>query len=190
MSRFRGGILFRIRSNRDKALVAVESAAESVVDPAALATLELVSLEDGPVAIQRGFLRVLGAFAGTLTLLSLTLAGVGIYGVMAFLVSQRTREIGIRMALGATSRMVIRNVILQGMWPVLMGTLVGVAGSLALERAPFLREARQFSLSSPVLSDPVFYAELALVFAIAVLASVIPARRALRVDPVAALRHE
>jgi len=190
MSRFRGGILFRIRGNRDKALVAVESAAESVVDTAAWATVDLVSLEDGPVAIQRGFLRVLGAFAGTLTLLSLTLAGIGIYGVMAFLVSQRTREIGIRMALGATSRAVIRNVMLRGVWPVFIGTLFGVAGAIALERAPAVQSARQFILSPPTLSDPVFYAELALVFAIVVLASVVPARRALRVDPVVALRYE
>lgn len=190
MSRMRGGILFHIGGSRDKALAAVESAAESVVDPAALATLDLTSLEDGPVAVQRGFLRVLGAFAGTLTLLSLTLAGVGIYGVMAFLVSQRTREIGIRMALGATSRAVIRNVILQGLWPVLTGMLVGVAGSLALERAPVLQGARQFSLSPPTFSDPVFYAELTLVLAIAVLAGLVPARRALRVDPAVALRHD
>jgi len=190
MSRFRGGILFRIRGNRDKALVAVESAAESVVDTAAWATVDLVSLEDGPVAIQRGFLRVLGAFAGTLTLLSLTLAGIGIYGVMAFLVSQRTREIGIRMALGATAPAVLRNVMLRGVWPVFIGTLVGVAGAIALERAPVLQGARQFSLSPPTLGDPVFYAELALVVAIVVLASVVPARRALRVDPAVSLRHE
>jgi ABC-type antimicrobial peptide transport system permease subunit len=190
MSRFRGGILFRVRGNRDKALRAVQSAVESVVDPTALATLDLVSLEDGPVAVQRAFLRVLGAFAGTLTLLSLTLAGVGIYGVMAFLVSQRTREIGIRMALGATSRAVIRNVMLRGVWPVFIGTLFGVAGAIALERAPAVQSARQFILSPPTLSDPVFYAELALVVAIVVLASVVPARRALRVDPVVALRYE
>jgi len=109
---------------------------------------------------------------------------------MAFLVSQRTREIGIRMALGATSSAVIRNVMLQGVWPVLIGTLVGIAGSLALERAPAVQGARQFILSPPTLSDPVFYAELALVVAIAVLASLVPARRALRVDPVVALRYE
>ncbi len=189
-SRFRGGLLFRIRGNRDKALVAAQSAAESVVDPGVLATLNLVSLEDGPVAVQRGFLRILGAFAGSLTLLSLTLASVGIYGVMAFLVNQRTREIGIRMALGATPRLVIRNVMLQGVWPVLIGTLVGVAGAVALERAPAIQGARQFILSPPTLSDPVFYGELALVFAIVVLASLVPARRALRVDPVVALRHD
>jgi hypothetical protein len=185
----RGRVLFRIHGNRDKALVAAQAAVDSV-DPTALATLNMVSLEDGPVAVQRGLLRVLGAFAGTLTLLSLTLAGVGIYGVMAFLVSQRTREIGIRMALGATSRAVLQNVMLQGVWPVLVGTLVGVAGSLALQRAPFLRDARQFSLSPPTLGDPAFYAELALVAAIAVLASAVPARRALRVDPAVSLRHE
>jgi predicted permease len=187
---FRGGLLFRIHGNRDRALLAVQSAVESVVDPTALPTVDLVSLEDGPVAIQRGFLRVLGAFAGTLTLLSLTLAGVGIYGVMAFLVSQRTREIGIRMALGATSPAVIRNVMLQGVWPVLVGILTGVAGAIALERVPVVQGARQFILSPPTFSDPVFYAELALVFAIVVLASLVPARRALRVDPVVALRYE
>ena len=185
----RGRVLFRIRGNRDKALLAAQAAVDSV-DPTALSTLDMVSLEDGPVAVQRGFLRVLGAFAGTLTLLSLTLAGVGIYGVMAFLVSQRTREIGIRVALGATSGAVIRNVMLQGVWPVLIGTLVGVAGSLALERAPAVQGVRQFILSPPTLSDPVFYAELMLVLAIVVIASWIPARRALRVDPVVALRYE
>jgi len=79
---------------------------------------------------------------------------------------------------------------LQGVWPVLIGTLVGVAGSLALERAPVVQGARQFILSPPTFSDPVFYAELALVAAIAVLASLVPARRALRVDPVVALRYE
>jgi ABC-type antimicrobial peptide transport system permease subunit len=152
--------------------------------------MDLMSLEDGPVTLQRGVLRVVGAFAGTLTLLSLTLAAIGIYGVMAFLVSQRTREIGIRMALGATSRGVIRSVLLQGLTPVLVGTLVGVVGSIALQRVPMLREVRQFILSRPTLSDPMFYAELFLVFAIAVLASMVPARRALRVDPVVALRHE
>jgi predicted permease len=185
----KGRVLFRIHGNRDKALVAAQAAVDSV-DPTALATLNMVSLEDGPVAVQRGLLRVLGAFAGTLTLLSLTLAGVGIYGVMAFLVSQRTREIGIRMALGATSRAVLQNVMLQGVWPVLVGTLVGVAGSLALQRTPVIQGALQFSLSPPTLSDSAFYAELALVAAIAVLASVVPARRALRVDPAVSLRHE
>jgi len=188
-SRLRGGLLFRIRGNRDKALVAVQSAVESV-DPALLPTLDLASLEDGPVAIQRAAFRVLGAFAGTLTLLSLTLAAVGIYGVMAFLVNQRTREIGIRMALGATSQGVIRSVMLQGFWPITMGTLIGLAAALVLERTPVAVSARQLNLSPSTFSDPMFYGELALMVAIAVLASVVPARRAMRVDPVVALRHE
>src|SRR5262249_53157165 len=142
--------LVGLRGNRDKALVAVQSAVESV-DPTVLATLDLVSLEDGPVGLQRALLRVIGAFAGALTLLSLTLAAVGIYGVMAFLVSQRTREIGIRMALGATSRGVISSMMRQGMSPVLVGTLLGLAGSIALERVPFLRDARLLILSPPTL---------------------------------------
>jgi ABC-type antimicrobial peptide transport system permease subunit len=123
-------------------------------------------------------------------ILALVLACIGLYGVLAYTVARRTGEIGIRMALGATSRAVIRNVMLQGLWPVLIGTLVGVAGSLALERVPVLQGARQFSLSPPTLSNPIFYAELALVVAIAVLASIVPAKRALRVDPVVALRHD
>jgi predicted permease len=188
--RLLGGPLFRIRGNRDKALEAVRSAVESV-DPSLLPSLDLVSLEDGPVAMQRGFFRVLAAFAGTLTVLSLALAGVGIYGVMAFLVSQRTREIGIRIALGATSRSVLKSVVIQGLRPVFMGALVGLAGSAWVTRlVRASEEARMLGLSARTFSDPALYAELALVLAIALLASVVPARRALRVDPVVALRYE
>ena len=185
-----GLLLFRIRGNRDKALVAVQSAVASV-DPSLLPRLDLVSLEEGPVALQRGFFRVLAGFAGILTLLSLTLAGVGIYGVMAFLVSQRTREIGIRMALGATSRSVIKSVVIQGLRPVFVGTLVGLAGSAWVTKLAWASDvARVIGLYSRTFSDPALYGELALVFAIALLASIIPARRALRVDPMVALRHE
>jgi hypothetical protein len=168
---FGGSLVFRIRANRDKALAAVQSAVESV-DPSLLPGLDLVSLEDGPVALQRGFFRVLAAFAGTLTLLSLTLAGVGIYGVMAFLVSQRTREIGIRMALGATSRSVIKSVVVQGLRPVFVGTLVGLAGSAWVTKLAWASEgAHVLGLYSHPFSDPALYGELALVLAIAVLAA-------------------
>jgi len=190
MPRLFGGVVFRIRARREKALAAVTSAVESV-DPALLPSLDLVSLEEGPVAVRRSFYRVLGGFAGVLTLLSLTLAAIGVYGVMAFLVSQRTREIGIRMALGATSRAVLMSVVVQGLRPVLAGMLVGMAASAGL--LAILAARGVVSSSGPfpaTFGAAALYAELALMLATAVLASIVPARRALRVDPVVALRHE
>jgi predicted permease len=193
-SPFSGQLLFRIHGNRDKTLAAVQSAVE-LVDPSLPPRLELTSLEDGPVAVQRGLLRLIAVFPAVLTLLSLTLAGVGIYGVMAFLVSQRTKEIGIRMALGATSRVVVGSVVMQGLRPVLLGILTGLAASIpvaAVMRAkgfvvPTLQEPAHL-LSR--FADPIVLGELVLVLAVAVLASVVPARRALRVDPMVALRYE
>jgi putative ABC transport system permease protein len=192
-----GDILFRIRpdpAHRDKTLAAVQSAIASV-DPSLLPALDVTSLEDGPVALQRGFFRVVAILPAVLTLLALTLASAGIYGVMAFLVSQRTREIGIRMAMGATSPVVVCSFLIQGLRPVFAGILTGLAASipvLAFIRAkgslpPGYGDSMRLAAR---LSDPLAYAELALVLFIAVLASVIPARRALRVDPVVALRHE
>jgi predicted permease len=185
-----GWLLFRIRGNRDKALAAVQSAVASV-DPGLLPQLDLVSLEEGPVALQRGFFRVLASFAGTLAVLSLTLAGVGIYGVMAFLVSQRTREIGIRMALGATLRVVIKSVVIQGLRPVFLGMLAGLTAAAWVTKLEWASDvAPGAGLYSRTFSDPALYGELALVLGIALLASIVPARRALRVDPAEALRHE
>jgi len=186
-NRLLGGLVLRIHGSRDKALAAVEAAVESV-DESLLPGLEMVNLEEGPVALQRGFLRVIGVFAGVLTLLALTLAAVGIYGVMAFLVSQRTREIGIRMALGATPRTVLRHVVIQGLRPVFVGIVVGLGAAAALS-GPVQRVVVAPGIF-PQWGTPVLVAELALMLAIAVLASVVPARRALRVDPAEALRHE
>ena len=184
------GLVVRIRGDRDRAWKAIESAVEAY-EPTMLASLEMVSLEDGPVAGQRGFFRTLAAFAGVLTLLSLTLAGVGIYGVMAFLVGQRTHEIGIRIALGANARAILRNVAVQGLLPVLVGTLVGLlAATRVVTLAGGSELGRSFHLFTRTYSDPALYGELALVLALATIASVVPARRALRIDPAVALRHE
>jgi predicted permease len=122
---------------------------------------------------------------GVFALVALTLASVGLYGVIAYLVSQRTREIGIRVALGASTSGVLRLVLGQGMRLAGLGVLLGLAASLGLSRA----------LSGLLVGvsavDPVIYGVVALMLLlVAALATVLPARRAARVDPVSALRSE
>jgi macrolide transport system ATP-binding/permease protein len=123
--------------------------------------------------------------AGSFALLALTLAALGIYGVMAYSVSQRTREIGIRMALGATSRDVLSLVIKQGMQLALIGLGVGLAGSLAVTR---LMSSVLYGVSA---TDAVTFALVSALLGVVVFAACyIPARRAARVDPMVALRCE
>jgi putative ABC transport system permease protein len=124
---------------------------------------------------------LLGAFA----LMAVVLATVGVYGLISFSVAQRTREIGIRVALGAQSRQVMAPVLREGLTLALMGIAIGIAGSLAATRllADFLFAVKP--------TDPLTYAGVAvLLLAIALIASYIPSRRALRVDPITALRAE
>jgi macrolide transport system ATP-binding/permease protein len=117
--------------------------------------------------------------------LALLLAALGIYGVMAWSVAQRRREIGIRMALGAEARAVMKLVLGQGMKLVLIGTVVGVAASLAVTQ---VMKSLLFGLSA---TDPATYIGVTLLLALVALAACwIPARRATRVDPLIALRCE
>jgi putative ABC transport system permease protein len=129
--------------------------------------------------------RLASVFLGVLGVISMLLAGVGLYGVMAYSVSQRTREIGIRMALGARQEGVLRMVMKQGLLLALLGIAAGLAISVAATKqlAPLLYRV------SP--TDPVSIAGAALfLIAVAVLASLLPALRATRVDPIVALRQE
>jgi len=124
---------------------------------------------------------LLTAFAAV----ALLIAAIGIYGVLAYSVNQRTREIGLRMALGATPRSVLQLIVGQGMKVVLIGVVVGLAGGLALGRA-----VSSLVFGVPV-RDPATFSLVAVVLtAVALAACIIPARRAARVDPMVALREE
>jgi putative ABC transport system permease protein len=133
------------------------------------------------LATRRFVLLLFGLFAG----LALLLATVGIYGVLTASVSQRTRELGIRMALGATARDVGRLIVRQGLKLVLSGIVIGVVSALALQR---VIGKLLFGISP---TDPLTFTVIAfLLIGVALLACWIPARRATKVDPLTALRSE
>jgi putative ABC transport system permease protein len=136
---------------------------------------------DGSVAQPRFRAWLLGAFAGA----ALLLAAIGIYGVTAYSTRQRTREIGIRMALGALPASVLRMVVLEAVRLAALGAAIGLAGSVAAGR---LLSALLYGVSAT--SWPTFTAVALLLAAIAVGAAFMPARRAAQVDPLAALRQE
>jgi ABC-type antimicrobial peptide transport system permease subunit len=125
------------------------------------------------------------AFVTVLGGLGMFLAAIGLYGVMSYAVARRTREIGIRMALGAQARNVLGIVVGDGMRLTIIGMVIGLAGAWA---APRLLARLLYDVSA---SDPLTFAGAPLMLAaVAWLACYLPARRATKVDPLAALRHE
>jgi len=129
--------------------------------------------------------RMIAYLCGCFGALALTLAAVGLYGVMAYAVAQRTREVGIRMALGARRFDVIGMIVREALVPVLCGVAIGIAGALAATR---VISSLLFGVAP---RDPLsFVLAVFAMLAVALLAAAVPARRASRVDPAIALRYE
>jgi putative ABC transport system permease protein len=178
----RSGVLLRT-SGEPLSLVAAVRSQVNVIDPDQpiynIHTME--ELIASSMSGRRLNLMLLAVFAFT----ALVLAGVGIYGVISYAVTQRTREIGIRMALGAQSSDVLKLIVKQGMIPVVIGMALGIAGALALTR---VMASLLYGTSA---TDPLTFALIALLLSgVALLACYIPARRATKVDPMIALRYE
>jgi predicted permease len=179
-----GGMEMVVRSTRPaQSLVPEVRAALAAYDPS-LPTGEFYELEhliDNAVAPRRLTTELLGFFST----LAVTLAAIGLYGVIAYSVSQRTQEIGIRLAIGAQRRDVMRLVLGGGLRLVIAGVIVGLIGAAALTR---LLQSMLFGVTA---HDPlVFAGNAALLIAVATVACLVPALRATRVDPIVALRAE
>jgi putative ABC transport system permease protein len=158
-------------------------AALTEFDPT-LPNSEFTTLEqivDHAVAPRRLITNLLGTFSS----LALLLASLGLYGVIAYSVSQRTRELGIRMAIGAQRSDVLRLVLREGMTTALIGVVVGLIGALLATR---LLNSMLFGVSA---TSPLIFTFTALILmAVALAACLVPARRASRIDPMEALRYE
>jgi predicted permease len=156
--------------------------ATSALDPDVM--VDVTRLEDN-MEVWRTPARIVAALAGSLGALALLLASIGVYGVVSYAVSRRTREIGIRMTLGADGRDVMRLMLTQSMRPVLVGAVIGMLGCAAVS---WVLSSMLFGISA---HDPIAFVFVPLfLLAIALLASYVPSRRATKVNPVVALRYE
>jgi putative ABC transport system permease protein len=183
-----GEAVLLARTNADPlSLASAVRQAITSIDPA-LPLRQVRSVEeilDASLARQRFTLNLLGVSA----LLALLLAAIGIYGMVAYSVTQRAQEIGIRLALGAQANDVLKLIIGRGIAPVLLGLALGLAGAFALSR--LLTRLTAGLLFEVHATDPATFTAIALLLVIvALLACYLPARRGTKVDPLTALRHE
>lgn len=175
-------LVVKTNSDPEKLAAAVRNEILAVdKDQAAFNVTSLEKLYAGSIALRRFFMVLLMVFAG----LALSLASIGIYGVISYSVNQRTREIGIRMALGAHHRDVLQLVIKQGMMLAIFGVMTGLVAAFALSR---LMESLLFGISA---TDAMTFTIVALILTgVALVACLVPALRATKVDPMIALRYE
>jgi predicted permease len=179
-----GGAYVAVRTSSDPSVMAAHARAiVRQLDPAVavdnVATMD--QIVSNAMAQPRLYAVLLGIFAAV----AVALAAVGIYGVLAFVVTQRTREIGIRVALGARQSQVIALILRNTVWLAAIGMVAGVAGASALSR---YLEGLLFGVTP--LDPATFIAVVAMFIAIAAMASYVPARRATRIEPQVALRAE
>jgi predicted permease len=182
--RFTPRVRVLLRSDADLALAAADVRREIAALEKDLPVMEAMTLREA-VAFALFPQRMAGTIASALGAVGLALAATGLYGLVAWSASRRTREMGVRLALGATGADVTRLVLGQGLRLALAGVALGALGAAALAQG--LRGL----LPGVSPADPVTFAAIALLMtAVALLASYVPARRAAGVDPMAALRHE
>jgi ABC-type antimicrobial peptide transport system permease subunit len=164
------------------------------MDASLTPSLSVQTLEETVVARERFLTGTYVRFALILASLAVVLAGIGIYGVMSYLVSQRVREIGIRMALGAPAVNVLQSVLADGLRTVFFGALFGLAGAgvvAAVLKATLVFPGSIDFLYGVSAFDPLTFLGLSAFLAgVAAIATVVPARRAVKVDPLVALRFE
>ena len=190
-SEYNSMLIRAARSPRDT--LAAVRASLGALDQTLLPKLGFVSL-DRFMQTQQLLPQCAAIFAAILASLALCLAAVGIYGVMAYLVAQRRREVGIRLAFGASKTDVLQLMVRQGMLPVILGAVCGLMVSTAISgvlRAILIFPGSYDLLFGVSAFDPATYGGLtALLTSIALLACYVPAQRAMKVDPMVALRYE
>jgi predicted permease len=176
------GVLARIDGNAEAAAGAIRKALKEISSEHLMVSVQTMEeIIADTLAARRVSMIVLSVFAA----LALGLASMGIYGVISYLVGQRTHEIGIRMALGAKQTDVLRQVLGESMKMTFAGILIGLLAALGLTR---LMANLLFGVSS---TDPLTFAAVGLILTIVALAAcLVPARRAMCVDPIVALRYE
>jgi len=182
--RYIGGMTLQARTvGEPLSMAAAMRAAVRETDPRVL--INEISTINGQIDVALSQPRMAATFSGLLAILAMALAAMGLSGVIAYSVLRRTREIGVRLALGARPQDVLRLVVKQGMTLAIVGVAFGLIASVALTR---LMKTLLFGVTA---TDPLTLVAVAIsLMSVALLASWIPARRAAKVDPMAALRRE